>query len=197
MTSPIPAGMPILGRGRHRHPTHGACLMEATALLTGQPFTDHPVGVHPLIAAVARIINDAVSDPARQQLLRFAPAAARSATCDPRVVDELVLLICERARPVVLPIWTPAIRRALRNAHRRRRQNRQSLTRWQLRRAAAAVRYATVSLVLDGRTNRDQRLTALLADCLTTLERALRSNASTAAPDRLQGGDQTLAGSRG
>jgi hypothetical protein len=188
--STIPAGMPVLHRGRHRHPSQGACLMEATALLTGQPLTDHPVGVHPLIAAVARIVNDAVSDPARQQLLRFAPAAAGSATDDPRVVDELVVLVCGRALPVVLPIWAPAIRRALRDAHRRHGQNRQSLTRWQLRRAEAAVRYATVSLVLAGRTNRDQQLTALLADCLTTVQRTVASNVPAVAPGPRRGGNE-------
>lgn len=173
MTLNIPHGMPILGSGKHRDPTDRACLMEATALLTGQPMTDHPEGVHPMIAAVARIINDAVSDPARQHLLRFAPAAATTATDDPRLVDHLVILVCTRALPVALPIWAPAIRHALRQAHRRRAHPERQLTRWQWRRAEAAVRYATASIALT-HTDRDDRLTTLLADCLATAGRATR-----------------------
>jgi hypothetical protein len=163
--------------------------MEATALLTGQPPTDRPDRVHPLIAALARIINDAVSDPARQPLLRFAPAAADTATDDPRVVDDLVTLVCQRALPVALPIWAPALRHALRQAHRRRERGTRTLSRWQRRRAETAVRYATVSLVLNSHADRDQQLTALLADCLTTIQHTTSghgrsSNAvSSAVPD--------------
>ena len=53
------------------------------------------------------------------------------------------------------------------DARRRRARNRNVVTGWQRRRAAAAVRYATVSLVLAGHTDRDQRLITLLRDCLT------------------------------
>jgi hypothetical protein len=161
--------VPVLARGRHRDSTDGACLMEATALLSGQPFSDRPAGVHPLIADIARIVNDAVSDPARQQLLRFAPAAAATATDDPGAVDRVVIVVCERAVPVALPVWAPAIRHALRQARRRRAREPLTLTGWQRRRAAAAVRYATVSLALSSHIDRDQRLTTLLADCLAAL----------------------------
>jgi hypothetical protein len=167
MTTSIPDGMPVLGRGRH-DPGRGACLMEATAMLAGQPHTDHPACVHPLIAAVARIVNDAVSDPARHDLLRLAPSAINTATDDPRVADDLISLVCGRALPVALPIWAPALRRAVQQARHRRRRSHPPLTRWQQRRAHAAVRYATISLVLAGSTDRDHRLTALLTDCIAT-----------------------------
>jgi hypothetical protein len=189
MTAAIPDGLPVLGRGRHRHPTEGACLMEATALLAGQPFTDCPDRVHPVIATVARIVNDAVSDPARQQLLRYAPALAGTTTDDPRVVDDLVLLVCRRALPVALPIWAPAIRHAIRTADRRRGRTRPTLTRWQRRRAQAAVRYATISLVLAGHTRRDQRLTTLLGDCLATLHRSIESPVPAVSPSAGQGSE--------
>ena len=58
--------------------------------------------MHPLIAAVARIVNDAVSDTTRHELLRFAPAAAATATDDPHLVDDLIILVCERALPLSL-----------------------------------------------------------------------------------------------
>jgi hypothetical protein len=175
MASDIPPGALRLTRGRHRS-SDGACLMEATAVLTGQPFSDHPAGVHPLIAAVARIINDAVSDPARQRLLRYAANLAGTATSDPRVFDDLVVLICQRALPVALPLWAPPIRHALRQARRRRAGTQHPATGWQQRRAAAAVRYATASLALTSGTHRDDRLTALLADCLTVAHQARATN---------------------
>ena len=171
MNATVPDGVPVLGRGRH-HPGQGACLMEATALLAGRPHTDRPDCVHPLIAAVARIVNDAVSDPARQHLLRLAPAMATTATDDPRVTDDLTILVCGRALPVALPIWAPALRRALRHARRRLDNGHPPLTRWQRRRAQAAVRYAAVSLVLTTTHDRDQQLTTLLVDCLATAEHA-------------------------
>jgi hypothetical protein len=36
-----------------------ACLMEAVAQHTGQPWSDHPSCSHPLVAHVARLVNDA------------------------------------------------------------------------------------------------------------------------------------------
>ncbi|MBA3489100.1 MAG: hypothetical protein H0T78_06050 [Longispora sp.] len=182
MTFTVPHGMPILARGRHRHPADGACLMEATALLAGQPFTDHPEGVHPLIAVVARIVNDAVTGPARQQLLRLAPDIAGTSTEDPDVFDHLVILVCQRALPVALPIWAPAIYHAVRHAQRRRARNQTTLTRWQRRRAAAAVRYAAASLALASHAQRDEQLSALLTDCLTTIHHPDQPNHSTESP---------------
>lgn len=72
----LPGGMPRLGRGGHRNPTQGACVMEYTALLAGQRFNDHPRCTHPALAGLARDINDQLSDPARQELISRAPALA-------------------------------------------------------------------------------------------------------------------------
>ena len=63
MAHHAPAGVPILSRGRHHDPGHGVCLMELTAFLAGEPHTDHPACTHPVLAAVARVANDATSDP--------------------------------------------------------------------------------------------------------------------------------------
>jgi hypothetical protein len=166
-----PEGIPALSRGRHKHPSDGACLMETAARVAGEPPTDRPSCVHPLIAAVARIVNDAVSDDARQRLAPLAPVCATTATCDPQVVADLVLLVCQRALPAVLPIWAPAVRRAIRLAGRHRRDgHRAPASRWQLRRAEAAVRYATASLALTTGADRDRHLTTLLIDCLQAVE---------------------------
>jgi hypothetical protein len=63
-----PAALPVLGRGRHRSPARGACFLEYTALLTGEPFSDHPACVDGELAAVLRHANDRLSDGDRSRL---------------------------------------------------------------------------------------------------------------------------------
>ena len=64
-----PAMMPILSRGRHRSPARGACFMEYTALLAGEPFSDAPGCVDAELAAVMRHANDRMSAADRSRLL--------------------------------------------------------------------------------------------------------------------------------
>jgi hypothetical protein len=63
-----PALVPMLGRGKHRNPRKGACFMEFASLLAGERFSDHPACTHPLLAAVARHVNDYTSDAGRPRL---------------------------------------------------------------------------------------------------------------------------------
>jgi hypothetical protein len=65
----VPAGLPMLSRGDHRNPTRGACFMEYTSLLAGEPFTDHPRCVDAELAAVLRAANDRLSDAERSLLV--------------------------------------------------------------------------------------------------------------------------------
>jgi hypothetical protein len=65
----LPGALPVLSRGRHRDPARGACFMEYTALLAGEPFTDHPRCVDPELAAVLRGANDTLSDADRPLLV--------------------------------------------------------------------------------------------------------------------------------
>jgi hypothetical protein len=65
----VPAGMPVLSRGKHRNPSQGACFMEYTSLLAGEPFTDGPRCVDGELAAVLRSANDRLSDGDRPLLL--------------------------------------------------------------------------------------------------------------------------------
>jgi hypothetical protein len=67
-TTPVSA-MPILGRGKHRNPSQGACFMEYTSLLAGETFTDQPRCVDPELAAVLRWANDRISDADRPALV--------------------------------------------------------------------------------------------------------------------------------
>ena len=65
-----------LSRGSHLGPEDGVCLMEAVSHFMGLPWSDEPVCTHPLVAHLARLVNDASSDGGRQRLARFVPRLA-------------------------------------------------------------------------------------------------------------------------
>jgi len=73
-SSSLPDGMPVLSRGRHRTPRRGACFMELASVLAGERWSDHPVCTHPLLAELARQVNDHTSDADRQQLTLLIPS---------------------------------------------------------------------------------------------------------------------------
>jgi hypothetical protein len=64
----IPDTLPILSSGSHPPGSVTPCVMEAASWLAGEEWSDHPHSVHPVIAAVARGINDHVTDDERQTL---------------------------------------------------------------------------------------------------------------------------------
>jgi hypothetical protein len=64
-----------LSRGKHRDPDHGVCVMELASMLAGEPFTDQPRSVCPVIAGFLRSYNDGIGDKPRQELYRFASLA--------------------------------------------------------------------------------------------------------------------------
>src|SRR5918994_7773277 len=66
--------LPILSRGKHRSPRKGACFMEFASLLAGERWSDHPACTHPLLAAVARHVNDYTSDAGRARLADLIPS---------------------------------------------------------------------------------------------------------------------------
>jgi len=57
-----------LAAGPHRRPGTGRCAMEWVAHLAGEPHTDAPRSVSPVLAAFARTLNDELDDAARQRL---------------------------------------------------------------------------------------------------------------------------------
>ena len=69
----VPEGVPILSRGKHRSPKRGACFMEFASYLAGERWSDHPSCTHPLLAQLARQVNDSLSDGDRQQLVPLIP----------------------------------------------------------------------------------------------------------------------------
>jgi hypothetical protein len=96
-----PQLVPLLSRGKHRNPRQGACFMELASYLAGEPWSDHPACTHPLLAAVARDVNDYTSDAARGRLAELIPSVIGLAGDDLHI-DARIALVCARlALPVV------------------------------------------------------------------------------------------------
>lgn len=79
--------MPVLSRGKHKHPSRGACFLEYTALLAGEAFSDEPVCVDRELAAVLRRANDLLSDKDRPRLLPLLGRAIGLAVAPPAAPD--------------------------------------------------------------------------------------------------------------
>jgi hypothetical protein len=61
-----------LSKGKHTSKDHGACVMELASMLAGEPFSDHPSSVCPVIGSVLRAYNDSIDDTRRQDLYAYA-----------------------------------------------------------------------------------------------------------------------------
>ena len=61
-----------LSQGKHRGPDHGACVMELASMLAGEPFSDRPRCVDPVIAGFLRTYNDGIDETRRQDLYPLA-----------------------------------------------------------------------------------------------------------------------------
>jgi hypothetical protein len=96
-----PALLPLLSRGKHRNPRKGACFMELASVLAGERWSDHPACTHPLLAAVARHVNDHTSDAGRPRLAGLIPSVIGLTGDDPRVDARIALLSATMALPVV------------------------------------------------------------------------------------------------
>ena len=97
----LPQLLPVLSRGKHRNPRKGACFMELASFLAGERWSDRPACTHPLLAALARQVNDRTSDANRQRLAGLIPSVIGLAGDDPHL-DALIALRCATtALPVV------------------------------------------------------------------------------------------------
>jgi hypothetical protein len=103
MSGPVSASpelLPILSRGKHRNSRKGACFMEMASVLAGEKWSDHPRCTHPLLADLARHINDATSDDNRHQLALLIPEVVGLTSDDPRVDARIALRCATAALPV-------------------------------------------------------------------------------------------------
>jgi hypothetical protein len=73
--------------------------MEFASYLAGERWSDHPRCTHPLLAAVARLVNDNTSDPGRQRLTELIPCVIGLTSDDPR----WNAVIARRAAVTALP----------------------------------------------------------------------------------------------
>jgi hypothetical protein len=97
----VPELIPELSRGKHRSPRKGACFMEMASYLAGEPWSDHPVCTHPLLGALARLVNDHASDTGRRNLVELVPSVIGVTSTDPRVDVRIALRAATTALPVV------------------------------------------------------------------------------------------------
>jgi hypothetical protein len=99
----MPSLVPVLSRGKHRNPRKGACFMELASYLAGEPWSDHPDCTHPLLAALARDVNDHVGDEARREIAPLAPEVIGLNLRDP-IIDAL---LAREVALAALPIASP------------------------------------------------------------------------------------------
>jgi hypothetical protein len=97
----LPDVFPVLSRGKHRSLRKGACFMELASLLAGERWSDHPACTHPLLAAVARHVNDLTSDAARPRLATLIPSVIGLTGDDLRIDARIALGSATTALPVV------------------------------------------------------------------------------------------------
>lgn len=96
----LPDVVPVLSRGKHRNPRKGACFMELASFLAGEAWSDHPACTHPLLAGLARLVNDYTTDAGRQRLATLVPSVI-GLTGDDLHVDAR---IAQRAATMALPV---------------------------------------------------------------------------------------------
>ena len=70
--SPVSYQTIKLSKGKHSTPEDGACVMELASMLAGEPFTDHPASVCPVIGSFLRSYNDSIDERRRQSLYDYA-----------------------------------------------------------------------------------------------------------------------------
>jgi hypothetical protein len=106
-----------LSRGKHTGPEDGACVMELASMLAGEPFTDHPSSVCPVIGSFLRTYNDLVDDHRRQALYPCASKVVGSRGSRELVrlraeqLDQLLAEMRIRRRPWTR--WMPSSLRGL------------------------------------------------------------------------------------
>jgi len=97
-----------LSYGSHKSREEGMCLMEAVAYVAGEPHTDRPQCVCPVLAAFGRAWNDALDDEARNRLLKpFIPRliGTRSTV---EVEYRRTFMATDWAVRVAAPVWLRA-----------------------------------------------------------------------------------------
>lgn len=142
-----PDGLPLLAAGQHLTPADGACFMEFASVLAGEPFGDHPRCTHPLLAALARGVNDRVDDATRQRLLPLVPAVV--GVRGPSALLSAVVVAAVTRRALVQDPHSRPLRAAHARATARLPVRRPGLARWWLTVSDLAYRRGAGLLAVD------------------------------------------------
>jgi hypothetical protein len=96
--------------GSHRSPEDGVCVMELSSMLAGEPFSDRPACVCPVIAGLLRSYNDLVDDERRQRLYGCAALVVGS-----RADEEVERRRADRLREAIADVGQrrPTVQRLL------------------------------------------------------------------------------------
>jgi hypothetical protein len=200
VTMRTPELMPTLSAGRHRNARRGACFMEFASYLAGERFSDHPRCTHPLLAALARDVNDLTRDESRNRLMPLVNRVIGLTASGP-LSESASAAIAVRSAAAALPIASVARQRALAAglisvieslespslatlarealdgvpqardwARSYLNSARVAPMRLTAHRAEALVHTAAVGIALACVTDADSRLAALLEQCIVALE---------------------------
>jgi hypothetical protein len=74
--------------------------MEMASYLAGERWSDHPSCTHPLVATVARLVNDNTSDDHRSRLAELIPSVIGLTTTDPRADARIAVCCATAALPI-------------------------------------------------------------------------------------------------
>jgi len=104
-----PDVVPTLSRGKHRSPRSGACFMEFASYLAGEKWSDHPSCTHPVLASLARAVNDTTTNQGRSKLAILIPSVVGLNGYHPQIP----LVVCTIAAAAALPVAAETRQRAL------------------------------------------------------------------------------------
>ena len=102
-----------MSRGRHRSPRRGACFMELASYLAGERWSAHPACTYPLLAALARDVNDHTCDADLARLADLVPSVIGLADGDLRLDARIALLCARTALPVAADSRQPVMATSL------------------------------------------------------------------------------------
>jgi hypothetical protein len=92
-----------IGRGKHSAGSSEPCFMEAAAYIAGEPWTDAPACVCPILAAYSRALNDVLPDGKRQSLKPYIPQVI--GTADDGLGQARGLMATDWIIRVYTPTW--------------------------------------------------------------------------------------------
>jgi hypothetical protein len=99
----IPDRLPKLASGAHDSADREVCAMEAAAWLANEEHSDSPKCVHPVLAAMARNVNDSVDDETRQTLWPLLIRCLGTASDDKVLSVRLAAWCAEQVLDLVRP----------------------------------------------------------------------------------------------